>query len=450
MCLLPILYLYLLFMNSPLLSSIYSSISKSSIPIPSIPKSSISEPSISKPSIPIISIPKSSISEPSISKSSISEPSISKSSISEPSISKPSIPITSISKPSIPITSISKPSIPITSISIPSIPITSISEPSISEPSIYEPPISKSFIFEPPISELLISESLISEPLINSEQIDKTIINIKYKHILVMSGGGIKGIAHLGALKALDDLNYLIHIDTIAGTSVGALIGCLLCIGYSPIDLFEFILYFDINLLKSVNPSNLLSSFGLDDGKNFILVLHKLFQAKYINSDITFSDLFKLSKKKLIVSASCINDKKIYYFSHLSHPDMSVLLAIRMSISIPLYFIPVLYDNKLFIDGGCIDNYPIQLFIDDLDNVIGIYVSSVPNETINIINIEDFLINTLHCLFESVVCNSLKGFEKYSIKIFLNYTYSIDLNNINKHSLFDNGYNSVLSFFSPV
>lgn len=272
----------------------------------------------------------------------------------------------------------------------------------------------------------------------------------KMKRILVLSGGGVKGIAHLGALKALEVLGILKNIHTFTGTSVGALISVLIAIGYSPDELYNFITVFDIKKMKSMNPDSILQTYGLDDGQNILFVLEKLFAAKGIESNITFGQLFKLTKKTVITCASCVNDKTAYYFSHKTNPDMSVLTAVRMSIAIPIYFTPVIYEDKMFIDGGCIDNYPIQLFADDIDSVIGIYLTSVRETTKDVQNIESFLMNLVQCLFEGVTCNSLKGFEKQSIKISLhqNGPMELDLSNEKKKELFSTGYNAVIERLS--
>ena len=70
---------------------------------------------------------------------------------------------------------------------------------------------------------------------------------------------------------------------------------------------------------------------------------------------------------KLIITSVCLNDKQVYYLSHTSFPDMPVILGVRMTTSFPFWFVPVKYNGKFFVDGGCIDNYPIQLFSNNLD-----------------------------------------------------------------------------------
>ena len=267
---------------------------------------------------------------------------------------------------------------------------------------------------------------------------------------LILSGGGVKGIAHLGALKALQDLGLLQYIDTYAGSSIGAFVAVLLLIGYGPEDQFEVISGIDLSKMrKRITVENFLTRFGLDDGSGMEVILEKMFRAKGVDPTITFQQLYERSGKTLIVTASCLNDKRIYYYSHTSAPDMKVMLAVRMSISLPIYFVPVSFRGKLFVDGGCIDNYPIQLFNESLDQVIGIYLADVRDAVRDIANIEDFLLHLIQCLFEGVTCNSLKGYEKYSIKISLKKISVVDFNldRETKRKLFDAGYEAVVAKF---
>lgn len=265
---------------------------------------------------------------------------------------------------------------------------------------------------------------------------------------LILSGGGIKGFAHMGALKALEELNLISSIDTYVGSSIGAFIATLVSIGYQPDELFKIISGIDLEKLrKRIKIDNILTLFGLDDGSGMQIILEKMFSAKNISEKITFQELFDLTKKTLIITASCLNDKKVYYYSHVNFPDTPVVLAVRMSISIPLYFTPVKYKNKIFVDGGCIDNYPIQLFSHCLDEVIGLYLTEIRNSINEINNIEDMLMQIIDCLFEGITCNSFKGFEKYTIKISLAQIRILDfhINQNTKQKLFDVGYNSVMA-----
>ena len=130
------------------------------------------------------------------------------------------------------------------------------------------------------------------------------------------------------------------------------------------------------------------------------------------------------------------------YMSHKSHPNMSVYLAIRMAISIPILFTPILFENQYYIDGGCIDNYPIGLFKDKLDDVIGLYVETNNRTIENINTIEDYIYQLLQCISKGLSNNILNGYEKSTISISIDWIPLIDINMDidDKIKLFSRGY----------
>ena len=83
--------------------------------------------------------------------------------------------------------------------------------------------------------------------------------------------------------------------------------------------------------------------------------------------------------------------------------------------SIPILFKPIYYNNNVWIDGGCLNNFPIELFDDCLDNVIGIYLGSHNNNVINFENIKDYISQLIKCLFSNVFKINMKKYEKYMI-----------------------------------
>lgn len=271
----------------------------------------------------------------------------------------------------------------------------------------------------------------------------------KVKNILVLSGGSIKGISQIGALHCLKKNNMLDHINTIAATSAGSMVGMLYSAGYQPMELFKFMKLINLEQAKKIDAQNMITKYGLDDGTRIMLILQKLISAKNYSIEVTFKDFFKKTNINFIVTGTCINDKKIYYFSHANYPNMKVLDAIRISISLPILFTPCLYEGKIFIDGGCIDNFPIHLFADRIESVIGIYVADVRQYVEEINFIEDYLTNTIECLFEGATQRDIKVYNKYIICIDCKYkgfdmTNEDTTNNPNISSLFDEGYNATL------
>lgn len=272
----------------------------------------------------------------------------------------------------------------------------------------------------------------------------KTINSPLIKNI-VLSGGGINGIAHIGALYAIHELKCLNAIETFAGTSIGCLIMSLYILGYDPSELYDFIKLFDLSKLKNISILNI-HSFGLDTGSKMEYVIKRLIKGKNIDENIKLKELFDLKKKKLIFTTVCINTNEICYISHETHPELPLYLAIRMSISIPFIYSPIQYENNLYVDGGLLDNYPISLFKNDLSNTMGIQLIGSKNKIDKIDNLETYILRILQCIMEGMTLNSKKGFENHTIDInieSINLT-NYDINDDMKDDLFMKGYKSIL------
>jgi len=270
--------------------------------------------------------------------------------------------------------------------------------------------------------------------------------NIIYKNKLILSGGGIKGIAHVGALYALEQINCLDKIIEFSGTSVGSLIIALYILGYTPAELYDFIKLFNFSKLKNLSILNI-NLFGLDNGSRIEYVIKRLINGKNYDENITLKILYDITKKKIIFTTICLNTMNICYISHESHPDLTLYLAIRMSLSIPFIYCPVQYNNQLYIDGGCLDNYPICVFKDDIKNTIGILLVDSKNIIEKIDNLETYILMVLKCLMYGLLINSKNGYEDNTIEINVQSINSInyELDDHQKDELFINGYKTIMS-----
>lgn len=270
------------------------------------------------------------------------------------------------------------------------------------------------------------------------------------KDTIVLSSGSIRGIAHLGALHYLFKVNILSmdNIKNISGSSAGSMVGLMLIIGYKPFELFKIMKLIDIKKTQSNgNFQNILTKLGLNDGNKIMTVIKELMIAKNYDVNVTFKQLYMLSGIHFFINGVNVNDKELIYFSHITYPNMRVIDAIRISSSIPLLFTPVTKNGKLFVDGGCIDNYPISPFNDSLNNVIGLYIISKINKINKIRCIEEYLIHVVQCLCKSYDDNVLRGYK--------NNTIIIDCGDYNDTptgiiNLFDKGYSSAKSFHKNI
>jgi predicted acylesterase/phospholipase RssA len=250
-----------------------------------------------------------------------------------------------------------------------------------------------------------------------------TIINktklqtLKDKTKLVISGGGtIGGFILCGALAYLYDTNCLNNITHYAGSSVGSMLCVLLNIGYTPGEILEKILRIDLEKCQNLDCNQLITNYGLDNGEEILVEIRKLFIYKKINPNITLKELFDKTNKTLIITSTCLTEQQIYYLSYENFPDLSVIKAIRMSISIPFIFTAVEFDNKLFIDGGVINNCPISIFKDDLDSVIAInYV--YPYIKIPVDNLEDFFYSFYKCICKFILVDQYDQYQPYLLNI---------------------------------
>ena len=192
---------------------------------------------------------------------------------------------------------------------------------------------------------------------------------------LVLSGGAARGLAHIGVLKALEENG--IHIDAVAGTSMGAVIGGLYASGYSVAELEKLALTLDWQQVLSDDPprqdvpfrrkqddrdflvkqklsfrddGSLGLPLGVIQGQNLALLLERLL----VHASDT-RDFDHLPIPFRAVATDIANDEKVVFRSgHLPQ-------AIRASMSIPAVFAPVEIEGRLLVDGGMVDNIPMDV-----------------------------------------------------------------------------------------
>ncbi len=176
---------------------------------------------------------------------------------------------------------------------------------------------------------------------------------------LVLSGGGARGISHVGVIKALDEFG--VRITHISGTSAGSIVGSLYAYGYSPDKILEIIL--STNLFRSMRPAwtwtGLLSMEGL---KAALL------------ANLPEND-FAALKKPMTIAATDIKRGKIDYFS-----SGELVPAILASCCVPAVFNPVHHNNKLYVDGGLVDNLPTAAIRGEVDFLIGSHCNYIADE----------------------------------------------------------------------
>lgn len=265
--------------------------------------------------------------------------------------------------------------------------------------------------------------------------------------VLVLGGGGSKGVAHLGAIDALIHLGLFNGIHTYAGTSIGACTLALINFGYTPLEVKKLLVRIGIKNFRN-NNAHPIKDFGMDNGERVLMIVEKLMLGKGLSSDTTFKDLYKKTKKKLYITGACLNDKQAYYFSVDSYPNMKVITAIRITMSVPLLWTPVKFENKLFVDGGLIDNFPINMFTNNKSSkVLGIHLNTKKSTIDSVNNLEEYLISAILCGLEGLTYNACRGYEDNVIMIDIKdvdiTNFDINENKINE--MYNIGYNAILN-----
>lgn len=215
---------------------------------------------------------------------------------------------------------------------------------------------------------------------INNGTIEKPIENTnsdepKYKN-LVMSGGSVKGISLIGAIMRLvkEKLIDLKKLKAVAGTSAGSMLALLIALGFSIDEIWNFMYCLDLKKLVEPNVLLFLEKCGVETGQ----IIHNLFEEiltkKTGLKHINFKQLHELTNIHLTIVGSCLTTKEVVYYDHINTPTFKVSTAIRISISMPGFFIPVVVDNKKYVDGSIFNNYPMNLFEDRLDETIGLLI----------------------------------------------------------------------------
>jgi len=195
------------------------------------------------------------------------------------------------------------------------------------------------------------------------------------------------------------------------------------------------------------------SKYGVDDGVKLEIVISSMINAKNIDPNITLSDLYLKTKKEIILTGVSINEQCVHYISHITFPNMSLITAIRITTCIPIYFVPIKYiwENKItfYVDGGCMDNYPIHLYENEIDKVLGLYIHKNKQNNVNMQNIESYLMLLFETCMNGMDLNAVRGYNDNTINIFIDNVNSIDfgIDLLDKKKLYDKGYSTIKNEF---
>ena len=236
---------------------------------------------------------------------------------------------------------------------------------------------------------------------------------------IALAGGGIRGIAHAGVLKALDENG--IKVDAIGGTSAGSIVAALYAMGYKPYYIYViFKKYAEeiinignapiVNRIGNFMKSKKIGLSGLNDGSLLEKLCNELASKKKVK---VIGDI----KMPLAIPAVDISEAKEYIFTNCAPRDnindeyiteIEIGKAVRASSSFPAIFCPCEFKNHMFMDGGTLDNIPILALKNICDKkIIAVNFAADPVEENS--DVMDIIMRTLDIMGNKI---AEKGLEQ--------------------------------------
>lgn len=272
---------------------------------------------------------------------------------------------------------------------------------------------------------------------------------------LCLSGGGVKGAAHIGVIKAFEERN--INIDYIGGTSSGSIVATLYAVGYKSEQIYNIfkkycknIKYIDlINIFKlffgAITTGTIIID-GLNSGKSINMLMSKMCAQKNIYN---ISDI----KMPLVVPSVNMKTGEVMCFTSLKKrvfsdntvfiDDIEIGKAVQASCSFPAVFSPTEYKNNKLIDGGIRENVPWrEVKFLGADKVISVIFENEKNH--------ECCKNLIDVTFRSyeLMCKELSKYElngsDYFIKIKSEKVSLLDMSKIDE--FYELGYNQAKKF----
>lgn len=276
---------------------------------------------------------------------------------------------------------------------------------------------------------------------------------------ILLSGGGIRSICQVGALKELDSLGHLKNVKEWAGVSAGGFLAMCMTVGYTVAELYQVSMNFDFTSVIDIDTApGWLFNMGLDSGENIQRLIEACLHVKGLDSSLTFGECLSKCKKSLCIFVSEFHSGEMKIFSSEQTPDYSVVRAIRATTAVPFYFQPVENpeDGTVYMDGAIISNYPMYLFPEnERRKTIGIMVRDSGIRRENELNIKTMIMRPIELIMNTRMDYEIKQNMDNTIIICVNgnndsengiHVLDFDINREKKEILMKNGKDAVQSF----
>lgn len=242
------------------------------------------------------------------------------------------------------------------------------------------------------------------------------------KHI-VIGGAGITGFKFLGILQHLNEKEFwkIEDIESIYATSVGTIIGVFLMLKYDWLTLNKYIIERPWKDAFPISGENILNTFykkGIFDQRFFEIILKPLLEALDLSLEITLKEFYDYCKIDFYLYTFELNNYVTEELNYKTHPDLPLLKAVAMSCALPYVFSPICFDNKCYIDGALMAQYPLNYClknVNTVEEILSINVDNISsdktiidNESSIIDYFSKMIIKTVNFIIESNV-NSIQS-----------------------------------------
>lgn len=236
---------------------------------------------------------------------------------------------------------------------------------------------------------------------------------------IVLSSGAYKGFYTIGVIKHLLDQSFfnLNNIENIYGSSVGSIIGVLLCLKLDWNDIIEYTINKPWEKDINFSTQKLLDTFlnkGYFNRNFFTNIFAGLLHNAKLPKTLTFKELYDYSNINLNVYTVNISNYELEVLNHQKTPDLQVIQGVHMSCAIPFIFQPVFYNNCIYGDGGLINPFPINKCIleDNCKKEETLSIRIIDKEITPIKETSSILYYGFFLLFTLVVKNYNKDYVK--------------------------------------
>ena len=229
---------------------------------------------------------------------------------------------------------------------------------------------------------------------------------------LVLSGGGLNGIAYISLVNILEKKNFLKKINKFAGTSIGSVFIFLISIEANMSEIYNMFIY-KVKYIFNININNIIEGCLLNP-KIFEEILREILNNKLNKKNITFLEHYNLTKHELNIICTNLYSGTEKLFNINNTPDIDVIDTIMASSSVPIFAKSVKINDNYYIDGSFKNLFPINIFEDELEKTIGVSFYPDNYKERNVCNL---FTNILRECIEQNLSNKTKNKLLYYIKL---------------------------------